>query len=155
MYKLNSLRQAMIDAIPQLSAHPDKLFFSVEGGNINARLSTSLSFEKMYRLKGVANNFVGESDQLFVPLLAWLRQNQPDIFALDEGRKNGCLFQIEQNADESINISFSLQLTERILVAEEDGTLQASHSPEPPLPEPVTPPKALYINGVLVSTWNE
>ncbi|MNL54910.1 P2 phage tail completion protein R (GpR) [compost metagenome] len=101
------------------------------------------------------NNFVGESSQLFVPVLAWLRQNQPDIFTLEEGRKNGYLFQIESIDDESANISFSLQLTERILVAEEDGTLRASYSPEPPLPEPVTRPKALYINGELVSTWSE
>lgn len=155
MNKLNSLRQALIDAIPQLSAHPEMLRFSVENGNIDARLSVSLSFEKKYTLKGLVKNFVGESNQLFVPLLAWLRENQPDIFTLDEGRKNGYLFQIVMNEDESKDISFSLQLTERILVTEENGTLCASYSPEPPLPAPVTRPKELYINGELVSQWSE
>ncbi|PLY45684.1 phage tail protein [Lelliottia sp. F153] len=155
MNKLNSLRQALIDAIPQLSAHPEMLRFSVENGNIDARLSVSLSFEKKYTLKGLVKNFVGESNQLFVPLLAWLRENQPDIFTLDEGRKNGYLFQIVMNDDESKDISFSLQLTERILVTEENGTLRASYSPEPPLPAPVTRPKELYINGELVSQWSE
>ncbi|MCD4560419.1 phage tail protein [Lelliottia nimipressuralis] len=155
MNKLNSLRQALIDAIPQLSAHPEMLRFSVENGNIDARLSVSLSFEKKYTLKGLVKNFVGESNQLFVPLLAWLRENQPDIFTLDEGRKNGYLFQIVMNEDESKDISFSLQLTERILVTEENGTLRASYSPEPPLPAPVTRPKELYINGELVSQWSE
>lgn len=90
-----------------------------------------------------------------MPLLAWLRENQPDIFTLDEGRKNGYLFQIVMNDDESKDISFSLQLTERILVTEENGTLRASYSPEPPLPAPVTRPKELYINGELVSQWSE
>ncbi|MGF6270202.1 hypothetical protein ABIE17_002728 [Lelliottia nimipressuralis] len=155
MNKPSSLRQALIDAIPQLSAHPEILRFSVENGNIDARLSVSLSFEKKYTLKGLVKNFVGESNQLFVPLLAWLRENQPDIFTLDEGRKNGYLFQIVMNDDESKDISFSLQLTERILVTEENGTLRASYSPEPPLPAPVTPPKELYINGELVSQWSE
>ena len=155
MNKPNSLRQALIDAIPQLSAHPEMLRFSVENGNIDARLSVSLSFEKKYILKGLVKNFVGESNQLFVPLLAWLRENQPDIFTLDEGRKNGYLFQIVMNDDESKDISFSLQLTERILVTEENGTLRASYSPEPPLPAPVTRPKELYINGELVSQWSE
>ncbi|RXJ11460.1 phage tail protein [Lelliottia nimipressuralis] len=155
MNKPNSLRQALIDAIPQLSAHPEMLRFSVENGNIDARLSVSLSFEKKYTLKGLVKNFVGESNQLFVPLLAWLRENQPDIFTLDEGRKNGYLFQIVMNDDESKDISFSLQLTERILVTEENGTLRASYSPEPPLPAPVTRPKELYINGELVSQWSE
>ena len=155
MDKPNSLRQALIDAIPQLSAHPEMLRFSVENGNIDARLSVSLSFEKKYTLKGLVKNFVGESNQLFVPLLAWLRENQPDIFTLDEGRKNGYLFQIVMNEDESKDISFSLQLTERILVTEENGTLRACYSPEPPLPAPVTRPKELYINGELVSQWSE
>lgn len=155
MNKPNSLRQALIDAIPQLSAHPEMLIFSVENGNIDARLSVSLSFEKKYTLKGLVKNFVGESNQLFVPLLAWLRENQPDISTLDEGRKNGYLFQIVMNEDESKDISFSLQLTERILVTEENGTLRASYSPEPPLPAPVTRPKELYINGELVSQWSE
>ncbi|MFN1128413.1 phage tail protein [Lelliottia nimipressuralis] len=155
MNKPSSLRQALIDAIPQLSGHPEMLRFSVENGNIDARLSVSLSFEKKYTLKGLVKNFVGESNQLFVPLLAWLRENQPDIFTLDEGRKNGYLFQIVMNEDESKDISFSLQLTERILVTEENGTLRASYSPEPPLPAPVTRPKELYINGELVSQWSE
>lgn len=53
MYKLKSLRQALIDAIPQLSEHPDMLLFTVEDGNIDARLSTSLSFEKSTDSKGV------------------------------------------------------------------------------------------------------
>lgn len=52
-----------------------------------------------------------------------------------------------------MNISFSLQLTERILVSQEQGTLHATYSPEPPLPEPVTRPLELYINGELVSQW--
>ncbi|MGT2394973.1 phage tail protein, partial [Enterobacter roggenkampii] len=35
------------------------------------------------------------------------------------------------------------------------GVLHTTYSPEPPLPEPVTRPKALYINGELVSQWED
>ena len=44
MHKLKSLRQALIDAIPQLNAHPERLQMSVGSGNIDARQASSLSF---------------------------------------------------------------------------------------------------------------
>lgn len=152
MHKLNSLRQALIDAVPQLNAHPDHLQMSVGSGNIDARLASSLSFEKKYELKANISSFAGDSEGSS-SRYSRLRENQPDIFTLDDGRKNGFLFGVTINDDGTVNISFSLQLTERILVSQEQGTLHATYSPEPPLPEPVTRPLELYINGELVSQW--
>ena len=155
MHKLNSLRQALIDAVPQLNAHPDHLQMSVGSGNIDARLASSLSFEKKYELKANISSFAGDSEGVFVPVLDWLRETQPDIFTLDDGRKNGFLFGVTFNDDGTVNISFSLQLTERTIIKEENGALHVSYAPEPPPPEPVTRPKELYINGELVSKWDE
>lgn len=155
MHKLKSLRQALIDAIPQLNAHPERLQMSVGSGNIDARLATSLSFEKRYALNAKVSGFTGDSEGFFVPVLAWLRENQPDIFTLDEGRQNGYTFAIVLNDDDTTDISISVLVTERILVSQEQGALHATYSPEPPLPEPVTRPKALYINGELVSQWED
>ncbi|MEH3407107.1 phage tail protein [Enterobacter quasiroggenkampii] len=155
MHKLKSLRQALIDAIPQLNANPERLQMSVGSGNIDARLASSLSFEKRYVLNAKVSGFTGDSEGFFVPVLAWLRENQPDIFTLDDGRKNGYTFAIVLNDDATMDISISMQLTERILVSEEQGILHTTYSPEPPLPEPVTRPKALYINGELVSQWED
>lgn len=155
MHKLKSLRQALIDAIPQLNANPERLQMSVGGGNIDARQASSLSFEKRYALNVKVSGFTGDSEGFFVPVLAWLRENQPDIFTLDEGRKNGYIFAIVLNDDDTMDITISVQLTERILVSQEQGALHATYSPEPPLPEPVTRPKALYVNGELVSQWEE
>ena len=155
MHKLKSLRQALIDAIPQLNANPERLQMSVGGGNIDARQASSLSFEKRYALNVKVSGFTGDSEGFFVPVLAWLRENQPDIFTLDEGRKNGYTFAIVLNDDDTMNITISVQLTERILVSQDQGALHATYSPEPPLPEPVTRPKALYVNGELVSQWEE
>ena len=155
MHKLKSLRQALIDAIPQLNAYPERLQMSVGGGNIDARQASSLSFEKRYALNVKVSGFTGDSEGFFVPVLAWLRENQPDIFTLDEGRKNGYTFAIVLNDDDTMDITISVQLTERILVSQEQGALHATYSPEPPLPEPVTRPKALYVNGELVSQWEE
>ncbi len=155
MHKLKSLRQALIDAIPQLNANPERLQMSVGGGNIDARQAFSLSFEKQYALNAKVSGFTGDSEGFFVPVLAWLRENQPDIFTLDEGRKNGYTFAIVLNDDDTMDITISVQLTERILVSQDQGALHATYSPEPPLPEPVTRPKALYVNGELVSQWED
>ena len=155
MHKLKSLRQALIDAIPQLKANPERLQMSVGGGNIDTRQASSISFEKRYALNVKVSGFTGDSEGFFVPVLAWLRENQPDIFTLDEGRKNGYTFAIVLNDDDTMNITISVQLTERILVSLEQGALHATYSPEPPLPEPVTRPKALYLNGELVSQWED
>ena len=155
MHKLKSLRQALIDAIPQLNANPERLQMSVGGGNIDARQASSLSFEKRYALNVKVSGFTGDSEGFFVPVLAWLRENQPDIFTLDEGRKNGYTFAIVLNDDDTMDITISVQLTERILVSQDQGALHATYSPEPPLPEPVTRPKALYVNGELVSQWED
>ncbi|WP_395302207.1 phage tail protein [Enterobacter mori] len=155
MHKLKSLRQALIDAIPQLNAHPERLQMSVGSGNIDARLASSLSFEKRYVLNAKVSGFTGDSEGFFVPVLAWLRENQPDIFTLDEGHKNGYTFAIVLNDDDTTDISISVQVTERILVSQEQCALHATYSPEPPLPEPVTRPKELYINGELISRWED
>lgn len=62
---------------------------------------------------------------------------------------------MDLNDGEDVDISISLQLTERTLVRYENGALHVSYAPEPPLPEPVTRPTELYINGELVSKWDE
>lgn len=155
MHKPKSLRQALIDAVPQLNANPERLQMTAGNGNIDARLAASLSFEERYELNVAVRAFSGSSEEIFVPVLAWLRENQPDIFTLDEGRKNGYRFRAVVNDDETMDITLSLQLTERMVVTQSEATLHATYSPEPPLPEPVTRPKALYINGELVSRWED
>ncbi|WP_306804225.1 phage tail protein, partial [Enterobacter roggenkampii] len=79
-------------------------------------------------LRGKVCGFTGDSEGFFVPVLAWLRENQPDIFTLDEGRKNGYTCAIVLNDDATMDISISMQLTERILVSEEQGVLHTTYS---------------------------
>jgi hypothetical protein len=52
------------------------------------------------------------------------RENQPDICTLDDGRKKGYRFQMDLNDGDSVDISISLQLTERTLIKEENGALR-------------------------------
>lgn len=155
MQKHKSLRKALINAVPQLGTTPEMLRLFINNGHIDSRLASSLSFEKVYVLNVVVTGFTGEPDLLFVPLLAWLYEHQPDIMTADDRQEKGFTWSVDINNDDSLDITIRLRLTERTLVKEIDGVLHASYSPEPPLPEPVTRPLELYINGELVSQWQE
>lgn len=87
MKKARSLREALIKAVPQLETNPEMMRIFADEGNIDARLAASLSHEKIYTLNVIVCDFVGDPDLIFVPVAAWLRENQPDICTLDDGRK--------------------------------------------------------------------
>lgn len=155
MLKPASLRNALYDAVPVLRTNPDMLRLFVDNGKIAATLAASLSFEKQYTLNVVVTDFTGDFDLLLVPVMAWLREQQPDIMTTDEGQKKGFTFYADINNDSSFDISISLLLTERTLVRTVGAALHVENIPEPEPPEPVTRPMELYINGELVSKWNE
>ncbi|EMX8465259.1 TPA: phage tail protein [Serratia marcescens] len=155
MLKPKSLRKALYDAVPKLRTNPDMLRIFIDSGVIGATLAASLSFENRYTLNVIVEDYPDDVDLLLVPIGAWLRENQPDIMTTDEGKKKGFTYFADINNDDSYDISISLQLTERTLVKEVDRALHVSHVPEPPQPEPVARPMELYINGELVSAWDE
>ncbi|MGT7823774.1 phage tail protein [Escherichia coli] len=155
MLKPDSLRRALTDAVTVLKTSPEMLRIFVDNGSIASTLARSLSFEKRYTLNVIVTDFTDDFDLLIVPVLAWLRENQPDIMTTDAGQKKGFTFYADINNDSSFDISISLMLTERTLVSEVDGALHVKNIPEPPPPEPVTRPMELYINGELVSKWDE
>ena len=155
MLKPKSLRKALYDAVPKLRTNPDMLRIFIDSGVIGATLAASLSFVNCYTLNVIVEDYPDDIDLLLVPIGAWLRENQPDIMTTDEGKKKGFTYFADINNDDSYDISISLQLTERTLVKEVDRALHVSHVPEPSLPEPVARPMELYINGELVSAWNE
>ncbi len=155
MLKPDSLRKALTDAVPVLRTNPDMLRLFIDNGKISSTLAASLSFEKQYTLNVVVTDFTGDFDLLLVPVLAWLREQQPDIMTTDEGRKKGFTWYADINNDSSFDISMSLLLTERTVVKAVDNALHVENIPEPELPEPVTCPVEMYINGELVSKWDE
>ncbi|HHA0035203.1 TPA: phage tail protein [Yersinia enterocolitica] len=155
MLKPDSLRKTLTDAVPVLRTNPDMLSLFVDNGKIAATLAASLSFEKQYTLNVVVTDFTGDIDLLLVPIMAWLRENQPDIMTTDEGQKKGFTWYTDINNDNSIDVSINLLLTERTLVREVNSALHVQNIPEPPRPEPITRPAEMWINGELVSQWNE
>ncbi|HCB1765284.1 MULTISPECIES: phage tail protein [Citrobacter] len=155
MLKPDSLRKALTESVPVLSKNPEMLRLFIDNGKINSTLAASLSFEKQYTLNVVVTDFTDDFDLLLVPVLAWLREQQPDIMTSEEGRKKGFTWYADINTDQSFDVSISLLLTERTIVKQVDNALHVNCVPEPPPAEPVTRPTAMYINGELLSQFNE
>lgn len=153
MLKPNSLRSALINAVPALHDTPSMLRLWVDKGSNIATLASSLSFEKQFSLNVTITGFSGDIDTLFVPVMAWLRDNQPDILSVEAGQKGGFSWTLHTNAGGTQDVTMVLQLTERTQVKELNGALIAETLPEPLPPAFVTRPKEFYINGELVSRW--
>ena len=88
-----------------------------------------------------------------VTVLAWLRSHQPDILANAEKRKNGFAFKRDISAAGQLDLQ--LQLTERIQVEQRDGALHITPLTEPPLPENVIRFTQVYLQGELISQFQQ
>ncbi|MGU9867171.1 phage tail protein [Kluyvera ascorbata] len=155
MYKPKSLRKALTDAVPDLARNPEMMRIFIDNGKLASTLAASLSFENQYTLNVVVTDFTGDIELLLVPVQAWLRIHQADIMTTDEGRKKGFTYFADINSNDSADISISLMLTERTIVKEQGHELHVEQVPEPQPPEPVTRPTELYVQGELVSQWDE
>ena len=155
MYKLTSLKNTLTEAVPVLKANPEKLQFSVDNGRVVSTLAASLSYENQYRLNLTIAAFSGALETLFVPIQAWRHIHQADMMAPREDLQNGFIYVAQMNDDDSLDITISLLLTERIRVQALEGELLAEYAPEPQPPAPVTRPMMLYVHGELVSEWQE
>jgi len=151
MLKPAQLRQALTASVPLLQNNPDNLHLFIDNGRVVSTLATSLSFEYQYQLNLVITDYAGDADLIMVPVLAWLRENQPDIMTTEHKRQTGFTFKVDVLSDTLSDISVDLQLTERVIVKELNGALHVGHVPEPTMPEAITRPAALYINNERIS----
>lgn len=151
MLKPKQLREALTSSVPLLARNPDSLNMFIDSGRIVSTLASSLSFEYQYQLNLVITDYADDIDLVMVPVLAWLRENQPDIMATEEKRRTGFTFKADVLSDTLCDISIDLQLTERVIVKQDGDALHVNHIGEPPLPENVNRPLQLYVHGELVS----
>lgn len=150
MLKPKLLRQALTDSLPLFQTSPERLKMFVDGGRIVSTLTPSLSFENQYQLTLFIEDFPSDVDYLFVPILAWLREHQPDIMATEEKRRTGFIHKVDVISDVLSDIRIDLQLTERAIVKEIDGALHVNHALEPTWLGMSSRPTAIYFNGETV-----
>ncbi|WP_111809551.1 phage tail protein [Aeromonas allosaccharophila] len=132
MEKPKQIREVLTRCVQHLNTNPDKLHIFIAPGNIESTGARSLSFEWQYPLTIGIEDFAGHPDQIMVPLLAWLRQHQPELMTNDEQRKDGITFEAEYLANDLMDLIITVKLTERVKVWQNELGIGWEHLPEPP-----------------------
>ena len=153
MLKPQQLRQVLTGSVPLLQRNPDSLNVFIDSGRIVSTLASSLSFEYQYRLNLVITDYAGDIDLLIVPMLEWLRLNEPDMMATKEKQQAGFTFKADVISDTTSDISIDLQLSERVIVKRVGDALHVEHLGENPPPDDDARPLQLFARGALVSEW--
>jgi len=135
MLKPAAIREIITRANPYLKRDPDKLQVFLDSGRIVARGAASLSFEYRYTLNVIVQDYPNHADQIILPMLAYLRTQQPELFENKELSDNLIRFDAEILNQQTIDLSLQVDLTERVIVKSEDNKLVASHPGEPQHPD--------------------
>ena len=134
MLKIPDLRAHLVAAVPELSRDPERLIVMASGGRVVNTGTLSLSFEYAYTAKLFVLDYAGHADAIMVPLRAWAKRQQPELFDNPERRAQGIRFAAEYLSTDTIDLSVEMDLTERVIVRPRaggpDGALEAEHPPE-------------------------
>lgn len=161
MLKPDSLRAALTAAMPALARDPDKLAIFIDKGRIAGRMRSApdypnIGFEYRYQLNAVLLDFTGHPDAVFVAVMLWLHDNQPDL--LQRHAPEPIAFDADVIDAKTIDLSFKLELSETVRAVPLDGGgMEMIHLPEPPAIDEFegvsrwTPLEAIYVAGELVA----
>lgn len=136
MYKPASLRKHLAAAVPDLKRNPDKLLIFADEGAIVASATGSLSFEYRYKLNVIVTDYKGDSNAIMVPLLAWTAIHQSDLHSNPEKQKTGISFEVDFNSKETVDLSLTIELTERVIVKRQPGGKLEITTLQEPQPTP-------------------
>lgn len=130
MKKPEDLRQHLTAALPWLRDNPDRLLVFIDEGGIVSTEEAGLSFEWRYTLNLIFTDLAAHPDDVAVPLLGWLRENQPELIG-NPDRRNDIRFEADVLTGSKIDLSIKLPLTERVGVHLKDGKHVVEHYAEP------------------------
>jgi hypothetical protein len=142
MIKPSSLRAALTAACPWLQQNPENLHVFVENGVLRTTMTGGLSSEYEYTLTLLVTDYADNPDLLFIPIVAWLRSQQPDMLENFDRQRENFQFSVEFLDNERCDIEIKLRdLTERVLVTR-------ALAPEEPGGEP---PEGMHGPGAIAS----
>lgn len=135
MNKPAALRDFLSKSIPWLGENPDKLVILANRGTVFSSGDGTLSHVVGYELQAIVVDYPLEPSTVFVPVLAWLRQYQPDLLQNAKRMESGFRFEAEFMSHALADLSITLQVTERVKVSESGGSASVEYLPEPPVDE--------------------
>ena len=135
MLKPDHIREVITRANTYLRRDPDKLHVFLDSGNIACRGAKNLSYEYRYTLNIIVQDYPNHADQIVIPLLAYLRAQQPELFENREKSDQVIRFEAEILNNATIDLSIQVDLTERVIVSPSENGFSASYVGEPEHPE--------------------
>jgi len=133
MRKLADLRTFLTAALPFLKREPERLVLFGDEGTVACTRGAGLSFELRYKITGQLWDFAGHPDAVFVPLLAWIDRNQPELLRAPKTIPEVITWRAEVLDANKVDLEFQLNVTERVrVVRRADGSgYDTEHLPEP------------------------
>lgn len=154
MKKPSSLRDHLIAAVPELRKNPDRLLIFVDKGSMHSTSADGLSFQYQYTLNLIITDFSGDPAAISIPLFAWVLRHQSELMTNTDNVKKGITFEADVLANDKVDLSISLPLSERVIVKKVDGRLEVSYPPEPELtPHFDETDVEVYADGQLLVAW--
>ncbi|WP_424411438.1 phage tail protein [Pasteurella sp. PK-2025] len=136
MKKPNQIRNVIEQSNPVFKSNPDSLQVFIDQGQIISTGANSLSFEYQYTLNVIITDYAEDIAKIIVPVLAYLKVNQPEIFENPQRREGAFKFITDFNNNNTLDLSLEIKLTERVVQKSgEKGEINLKYAAE--------------------STWNE
>lgn len=131
MNKVNSLRAAIVAAVPELVRTPDRLLVFINEGSICATGTRTASFDYEYECEVIITQFTGDADVVMVAVIEWARLNEPALVENPDLRRNGITFVADILSNEAVDIALKLKLSESVAVrVGDDGRRLIEHVDE-------------------------
>lgn len=151
MKKAEALRAHLVQHVPYLRKEPQNLLVFIERGGVGCRLGGGLSFDYRYDISLTVLDFSAHADTLIVPLLAWIAVNEPSLMQAPGTLEQVVKFEAEILDNDLADISLTIPVSERVIVAPNGTGYLATHVGEPPLDDlGGTNPWQIFLNNVLV-----
>ncbi|WLH08814.1 phage tail protein [Pseudomonas lurida] len=143
MNKPESLRAHLLATVAEFKHNPDRLLIFIDNGKVRCTAAHTLSFEYSFDLQIILTEFAGHPDSVILPILGWLSVNQSELLENLDKAKDGIQFEADILDKNKVDLSITLQLTERVVVGEDDqGKTTVKHPNEPQ-----------YVAGYLDPNW--
>ncbi len=151
MNKPASCRAAIEAALPYLVQEPDRLVMFIDGGKIASGYGGP-GFEYNYTLTIGLLDFNQHPDTVMIPLLQWLKTNEPAAMQNPDRAREAITFEAEILNHTTYDLRLQLKLTERVKVDIDGGNITATHLPEPDLGKtwPAGERMQIFVKGELV-----
>ena len=130
MKKLTDLRQHIENRVPELQRGPDRLICFIEDGQIEFWPGPSLNHQYRIPARIIVTDYRGEADDIIVPILEWLQHKEPG-----QDPKNTISLDVEVLSNDAVDLSVTLNLTERVIVSGAPGSYTIEHVIPQPGPE--------------------